>query len=1338
MLRLTPRQRLIWVEDRLHPGAALNVVMTLLEITGEINIEAFCLAFKRVVQRHDALRMTFDSSNPIPHLHVSKLSEPCIDFVDLTAENFDQVSYEFWLKCRLSVPLSTNIRLFDAALIKRREHFWTFLLVRHHINSDNASSIILHKELEACYLDIISGGIPNQADQSCAPSYARHLLDVAACEFTQDAKASEHFWRRRHVTKPPPLKFYGAAPLVRSALYARVSRTVNIKLGRLIEALSPKTSPSIVFAITFLAFLRRVTGNEDLSIGVPLHNRTNDTAHLIGLIMEICPNRIWIGPSDTFEDVLGKFKQEIDEVRSHRKYTVSSRQAGYEVLFNFLPDVPNSFAGHKANYVHISPLALLDRLGAQGSNGLEWRDREKLSLTVQRAEGTHLYELNFDFNRGVFPKAELRDRAADHFIVMLQAFLCDPTQTIDQVDILTEQERSLLFSRETVPPLALKSPRTIVDLIEERAKSSPHVTAIEGCGTRLTYSQLKEEVKALAAHLTEGGVRGGTSVAIFVDRSPRMIVALLAVLRAGAAYVPIDPRLPDDRIGLILQDIEPSLVLSETALRPKVEKHRLSRVLCLDEIKFGRIGENAEGYPAPHDLAYMIHTSGSTGRPKAVPITHAQLSEFLIALSDRIGIKSEDRVLATTTIAFDIHTVEMFLPLITGACVIVAPSSGALDARMLAQIINDRGVTIMQGTPSLFRMLLASGWVGKQDLTILCGADVLSLGLGKALCERSRTVWNLYGPTEATVWATAKRVVASEYDNISVGSPLSGTKIYVLTPAGTPTPIGVPGEIYIGGARIARGYHGRPELTQQSFLSDPFSPLTKALMYRTGDFGRFREDLELEFVGRVDNQVKIRSIRVELEEIEAHAVQHRSVAACVAKPFTDGTGETAISVYVELARGDDVVDQHQFLSFLRGRLPDYMVPSRVFVVDLLPRSPIGKIDRIALRDLPADQMVALKRSPDAPATELEAAVLSIWRQLLSVNDLSVSDNFFDAGGHSILTLALMLEIESQLGIEVSLETIFERPTVRELCVSLSESIAKMSPGGFQPMHWGDEFVFESKSAIVMPLRSERSSKILYFTQDTFDYSALSDSLTREISTASVNVNGLQWLRLLVDGRDIVSAIDRISDAYAEAIIAERQAGPIYLAGYSFGGILAVETACKLEEHGVPPDAIFLFDPHLHNSVRHILYDMLRSGLSAFRFNAIRSGSRHENGRLGRFLTRYALNRPTGSTISAKWRRKRGEDVGSIFRGLRNEASQAYLGPVRTLTCHTVLFRATKPLAGRATEIRADIGWARRLEENLTVVLTPGDHRSLLDAENVSDIATEINRQLGSKGHFRLP
>jgi hypothetical protein len=618
-LPLTSRQQLIGLESHRHPSLPVNMVTTFFEIRGDVDPEVFAAAFDRVVERHDALRMTLSVSHTASALCLQQGSRCFLEIVDLTRSNAHGTSFDGWLAKRLKRPRSAEEPLFDAVLAKRGERDFVFVVNRHHIVSDNTSSIILHDELEARYIKLSTKKMPRPERSlvSPAPSYSDYLLSAAEAEVTEAARTSETFWANRLASRPPALCFYGGASGVSSILYSRVSCTLDAESSRLIDGFRDSVPPSMVFIVALFAFLNRVTGADDLCLGVPLHNRSRATEGMIGLIMEICPNRVRVAPSDSFENLISKVQQEIADVRPHRKHTVSSRQAGYEVLFNFLHDVPSSFAGYEANYIHASPLTLLNSIDADNQEEAVCPDLEKLILTVQRPRGRNCYELHLDFNRGVISESARCGRVIEHFLAVL-ALLHRPRERIDSIDILGSDERSGLFRDSSVDPQLAVGSSTVVELFQAQAVASPKSVAVLGAGDRFSYGELDREIRTLAANLRAGGVTAGTLVGICVDRTPRMIVALLAVLHAGGVYVPIDPRHPPERINLILGDTEPTVLLSETALRSKLGEHRQDRVICLDEApaKHELMHTAEPAGPSPGDRAYIVYTSGSTGRPK--------------------------------------------------------------------------------------------------------------------------------------------------------------------------------------------------------------------------------------------------------------------------------------------------------------------------------------------------------------------------------------------------------------------------------------------------------------------------------------------------------------------------------------------------------------------------------------------------------------------------------------------------------------------------------------------------------------------------------------------------
>lgn len=1290
---LTPRQKLIWVENSLNPGVPLNIVTTLFDIRGSLNPDAFHEAFASVFARHDALRMSIDESCGEPRLRLLDRPKLPFEFVDLG----DNGDLKDWLASRLSRTFAIGGPLFDAALVRIRSERFVFFLNRHHIISDNTSSVILHRHIESEYLHLTSSASGKKLPHS-TPSYAQYLHDSAASIDNDRARESEAFWKNRFATKPPPLRFYGGDTTVRSDLFVRRSCTLDTEISRRIGPSGSETPPSAVFTAALFAFLHRVTGGEDLCVGVPLHNRTKASEGIVGLVMEPCPNRVRIEAGDTFEDLLEKIRAEIHDVRPHRSHTVSARQAGYEVLFNFLVNTPTSFAGFEAEYVHTSPLTLLESI--DGASGAPRRDREKLVLTVQRAESASTYDLHFDLNGSAFPEAAVRDRVPDHFIAMLRALLDDPTQRIDAADILTTLERQSLLRSTKIPA---PSAPTVLDMIQRQTAGQPDRVALLGPGPAVTYQELVDQVEQLAANLRALGVCPGVHVAVCVGRSARMPIILLAVLRAGAAFVPIDQRHPRGRIEVILEDIDPAVILTDGVLDTNLGQRWQARVVRLEDADLN--GDWLEDAPRASDLAYIVHTSGSTGRPKGVPITHAQLASFLDAMRIHPGMGANDRVLVSTTIAFDPLMVEVFLPLTVGAAIYVAPHISDIGGSGLAKLLDRKDTTLLQGTPTVFRMLLAAGWEGKKGLRIFCGAEPLSPPLAKSLMERSRELWNLYGPTETTVWATAKRV-ETERNSITVGTPLPRTSVHVLTPDLSPTPIGTPGEICIGGPRVARGYHGRPELTKGRFVPDPFSPEPGALLYRTGDIGRLRENLELEFIGRADNQVKVRGFRVELEEVEAALASHPAVSACGIAPVYDALGETALVAFVEATPTETPLDLAELRAFVRNRLPDYMTPSKILRLDPLPRTATGKIDRGGLPTAGAtSDLTGAASRAEVPSTDLESNMLRIWRDLLETDALGVTDNFFDAGGHSLLAMTLILEVESRLGLRPGLDTLFEHPTVREFCAMIDSNAV-------------------SPPAITLPIRRGSNTNTIYCVRGGIKhYTQLGRSIGGDIALEAVVENGMGWLRKLIEDGDVLAVIARLSDAYADAILAHHESGGgLHLAGYSFGGIIAIETAIRLNASGRPPQTVFLFDTRLVN---------FWQGVFRTEFGRrLRQALRGE----GAIMLRRLINAPSAYLGSASHQvpcRKSRTAEELLIKSRRREGSRTYRGPSGPLPCPVVLFRAEQRPDYWPARDDPTNGWLRHLGAALTVIPTPGNHGTLLLDPYVRHIAARIDQQLSS-------
>ncbi|MBL4688469.1 MAG: amino acid adenylation domain-containing protein, partial [Nannocystaceae bacterium] len=652
------------------------------------------------------------------------------------------------------------------------------------------------------------------------------------------------------------------------------------------------------------------------------------------------------------------------------------------------------------------------------------------------------FDLSFgflDYGEGMLGSVEFRtdlfdrstiERMVEHMMRVLEGAVEEPATRLSRLPMFSAAERAALIVAPNQTSVVLRDVRPVH---ERLAAVNPARVAVLQGGESLTYGALEAAKNRLAHHLRALGVGPDVCVAVFLERTPSLLVALLGTLQAGGAYVPMDPTFPAKRLAWMLQDANPRVIVTQRALATRLPESEIPVVL---------IDEDAQGiaahptYPpatarlTPENLAYVIFTSGSTGRPKGVMVPHRALTNFLQAMAREPGCGPNERLLAVTTVSFDIAALELLLPLTVGAAVDLATSELTVDAHRLARYIEQTRPTMMQATPATWRMLIETGWRGDPELRILSGGEALPRDLANALVERGKTVWNMYGPTETTIWSAVHRVVAGD-GPVPLGHPIQNTALYVLDPNGAPVPLGTTGELYIGGVGVASGYLGRETLTHTSFVPDRFGE-PGARLYRTGDAVRRAKDGALHLEGRLDEQVKLRGFRIELSEIEvrlrAHPMLHD--AACRIVEQTEGDARL-IAYVVPVGQAPPIDEMRRHLVEV---LPHYMIPSSYVVLDEFPRTANGKLDRGALLD-PAEGPPQA-RAQDAAETALEMRPVALWQDVLGVAVVGVTDDFFDLGGHSLLALRLFVRIAEQEGVSIPIGVLFEAATVRTLAVRI--------------------------------------------------------------------------------------------------------------------------------------------------------------------------------------------------------------------------------------------------------------------------------------------------------------
>lgn len=718
------------------------------------------------------------------------------------------------------------------------------------------------------------------------------------------------------------------------------------------------------------------------------------------------------------------------------------------------------------------------------------------------------------------------------------------------------ESATMSFVSDNVTPALTSS---IHQLFEERVAAAGRSVALLHEGGSLTYAELNAQANQLARYLRSQGVGPDRLVGVYFERSAAMVVGLLAILKAGGAYVPLDPMYPAERLAHMLEDAAPCVVLTQEKLGAQLPGST-GAVIAVDSAASLIAAHEAtnlspeEVDPRPQHLAYVIYTSGSTGRPKGVMIEHAAVVNFLRSMRRQPGIDASDRLLAVTTIAFDIAALEIYLPLVSGATVVLASTRAAADAESLARLLESHDITVMQATPATWKLLLHGGWTGRKTLKVLCGGEAVSADLAARLLERVASVWNMYGPTETTIWSCARQITAVDpaQHTEPIGGPIDDTRIHILDESLQPVPVGAVGEIYIGGAGVARGYLNRPQLTAERFVRDSFVPEEQARMYRTGDLGRWRPDGAIDFLGRTDHQVKIRGYRIELGEIEAQLASLGDVAEAAVLAREDEQGEKRLVAYIVPRNPSAPPTVESIREHLVGVLPEYMVPSAFVALERFPLTPNGKLDRGALP--PPDVGSQLRRSYEAPQGSAEQALARIWQALLKVERVGRNDNFFELGGYSMLALDLRSRIASELGVEVSLSALIEAPTV----AGLAELIAGRA----------------SRDSLVL-IREGGGGPSVFLVHDgdgeTLLYRNLALRLDRRHAVFGLNPCALPGVPM---------AHTRVRDMAAYhigKIKSVQPRGPYLLGGMCAGGVIAFEMALQLQAQGERVALVALLD-----------------------------------------------------------------------------------------------------------------------------------------------------------------
>lgn len=1012
-LHLSSSQLRLWFLGKLQKTPAYNLA-TEFEIKGPFKRDCALRALDAVVERHDAFRTTIEESDNGPFIRIHKRLNFKFDWLDFSNDDCSEQTWTNEIRSRSlkAYDLSSG-PLLRILLIRLKPNLHIMSVMTHHIISDGWSMGVFLRDFShfySCFLDSTHPSLPQLPFRFADYTNWKHknqvVLDDSAISFWKN-----HLATPLPVLELPSFKTRPSVPTFEgSAVSFSVDRSTSARLSSLARD-EHTTLFTLLLGIYYL-LLHKYSSQQDIIIGSPVANRNSrEVENLIGFFLNMVPFRINYCGETSFKQLLEELKGITREVFTHQSIPFDrlveiinpQRDLNHHPIFQVMFAYQN-FPLKSASIADIKIKPFLIDRGASEYD---------LSLYMWMEEG--ILKGFFEYSTELFEK-QFIENIASHFINLAKSVLENQEIKINEIPVLSPQQMQQIVYTWNQTDESYPHDKCIHDLVRDEFLNSPSASAVISEKKAYTYADLDNASEKIAYSLVKTGIKVGGAVGVFMNRSFNTIAALLGILKSGAAYVPLDPHLPEERLVYMIEDAGLSVILTEQNMmeRLPVSPAKLIAVCIDSDIDFSHSGNDQLKIPnfSSDSIAYIIYTSGSTGKPKGVRISHQSVVNFLKSMQKKPGIQSSDVMLASTTISFDISVLEIFLPLISGAVTAIIGQDLTGDPLKLIQTIDEIQPTIIQGTPAMWRMLISAGWKGSDKLKVLCGGEALTVDLCRDLLPQVKELWNMYGPTETTVWSTLCQITDSDA-SISIGKPISNVKAYILDSNFKPVPPGIKGVLHIGGVGLAEGYHRLEELTTKNFLKNPFGP---GRIYDTGDNARFRFDGNIEYLGRSDFQIKLRGHRIELGEIENTVLYNPSINQCVAACKEFGPGDIRLVLYYTV-KVNSTITTAELRLFLKSFLPDYMIPQHFFELQSMPLSPSGKIDRKAL---PAHSSNILIESIDhlEPSTDEEQYLARIWKQVLGINRITLSDNFFELGGHSLLSIRVINQIKNEIGFEI--------------------------------------------------------------------------------------------------------------------------------------------------------------------------------------------------------------------------------------------------------------------------------------------------------------------------------
>jgi amino acid adenylation domain-containing protein len=1028
-------QQRLWFLDQLEPGLPVYNIPEAIRLSGRLDAEALRRALNEVVRRHESLRTTFvvKDGRPVQSIAPSlALALPVLDLRDLP-EGVREEEARRLAREEAQRPFDLSAGpLVRASLLRLGEEEHVALLTVHHIVSDGWSMDVLVRELAALY-DAYSQGKPSPLAE-LPVQYADYAAWQREWLSGGRLESQLSYWKGQ-LEGAPALELPTDRPRQAAQTYGGATETFSVsrETSDALKALTQSEGATLFMTLlaAFQILLSRYARQEDVVVGTPIAGRNHpDTENLIGFFVNTLALRTKVDGAASFRELLRR-------VRELTLKAYDNQDVPFEMLVEELS--PGRARGHMPLFqvgftMQNAQGKAVELRGLSVSHVGVGSGTTKLDLSLLTAETGRGLAATFEYNTDLFDAATVR-RMAGHFVNLLDAVAEDAGRPVAELSLLSDDERRRVLFEWNDTRRGGEGPALLHELFERQAALTPEAAAVVFGEELLTYGELDARANRLARYLQALGAGPDVPVGVLLERSAEMVVALLGVLKAGAAYVPLDPDYPAQRLSFIIEDSRMSVVLTRGGLLGRLAGHGVEAA-CVDS-DWPRVEAESAERPAcgasPQNLAYVIYTSGSTGIPKGVLVQHQGVCNVIAAAARDFGLSGRSRVAQLGSLSFDVSVLEIFSALASGAALHLFEREAVMSGDEISRLLRERGITTMYALPSFLNMLPEGEFPDLRSLTVggeACDAETA------ARWSAGRRCFNLYAPTEGTIYSTMYECAEGERRVPPVGRPIDNTRVYLLDENLRPVPVGVAGELHLGGVQLARGYQNRPDLTAERFVPDPFSGEPGARLYRTGDLARHLPGGEIEFLGRVDHQVKLRGFRVELGEVESALRRHPSVRDAAAVVREDRPGDKRLVAYVT-GEGGVAAAGGELREFMKESLPDYMVPSAFVALDSLPLDSNGKVDR---RALPAPEGREPSGDFVAARTPVEEMLAGIWASVLGLTRVGVEDDFFSLGGHSLLATQAMSRVREAFGVELPLRTLFESPTVAGMAVRVEREM----------------------------------------------------------------------------------------------------------------------------------------------------------------------------------------------------------------------------------------------------------------------------------------------------------